>query len=125
MLRRRSQYFSSLLEQNYQIKAQTDEGALSLLTPFGVLQAEFAPSVDKDYICWSAVFRDIDEFGKPRDIYAIRLTWNGAWTDSTGLPLHLDEWEREPNTLTVFQVAQRALAAKLRLSEKRLTKLGA
>lgn len=117
--------FAPELEHHLKTTVVADEMSMALETPFGRISVDFVPVTDDAFFCWAAVFRDVDEFDKPRDLYALRLSWNTAWADNTGvaLPKESRSWGQGADVLTFFNCVQRVMAAKVRVSEERIAKL--
>lgn len=112
------------LKQSLGVDVKVDGDVLILHTMLGDLFVEFSHGLDGQYICPVAVFRDLDEHGKKRDVYAVKLNIErGAWTDSNGRDAHVDFVSGRASSGAPYDLVQAALVRKLKICEQRFANL--
>lgn len=115
----------AVLKQNLNVDVVIQEQTILLKTFLGDICIEFAHGLDGQYVCPVAVFGDVDEQGKRRDLYAVRLNVEqSTWVDSFGSAVQLDLETGLTSPTALFDFVRKAMATKLHLSEERIGKIG-
>lgn len=112
------------LKQSLKVDVEALTDGYVLHTLFGDMFIEFSQGLDGQYMCPVAIFRDLDDQGQKRDLYAVKLNVErGSWVDSNGKTANIDRMSGLTSSMAPFEFVQAALAQKLRLCEERFTKL--
>ena len=100
------------------------DGQIELAGPVGKIHLELIYVSQGEHVIQALIFFDNVQGPQgsiKRDLYAVRLNWNGKWDDATGNELAYEFDAHTP--LAAFQMVQHAITAQLRLNGERVDRL--